>query len=280
MRKTLQILCSIFLALNLFLISCTKKDKPKIEERYKLNLTKKEKMEDYEFFWDFIYNGFPFIEVTKRNGADLEKIKKEQEVLIYDLKTKQEYLYFYKDLCLSIINLKPTGHLSALTYTDYNPYYACHYNYDDENTEKLVQNFYVDEGIDNAPTNRIKKTDLSTKIADTKFHRYLFADTKIIKTDEILYLRIDSFLNKNKTDDKLYFKNLDDFFSNTGHYKHLIIDVSLNRGGYSKYWKYIVGVHLRNEITYCTYGLYNENKYTKKFLDKAWKNYLIEKNTH
>ena len=30
---------------------------------------------DYEYFWDFIYNGYPFTEVCERKGADLEQIK-------------------------------------------------------------------------------------------------------------------------------------------------------------------------------------------------------------
>ena len=35
-----------------------------------------EKMKaDYEYFWDFIYNGYPFTEVCERKGADLKKIK-------------------------------------------------------------------------------------------------------------------------------------------------------------------------------------------------------------
>ena len=36
-----------------------------------------EKMKaDYEYFWDFIYNGYPFTEVCERKGIDLGQIKR------------------------------------------------------------------------------------------------------------------------------------------------------------------------------------------------------------
>ena len=93
-------------------LTCKKEEKPKtIHELQKLDLSQKEKNDDYEFFWGFIKEGFPFTEVLERNGVDLEKIKEEWQPKLKDIETKSQYLTFYGELCAEITQNKPVGHL-------------------------------------------------------------------------------------------------------------------------------------------------------------------------
>ncbi len=295
MKKKLQILVSIFLAINLLLLSCSKEDEVEIEERYKLNLTMQERIEDYKFFWDFIHNGYPMIEVVERQGVDLEKIKKDGYEKLSKLKSKNAYINFYSRICWLITDKRYTGHLGAMSYNRFNLAYRGRYPVKDENgLNPLIDNFYVDEGIDDLPPeylhhikkkekekkakiksskkeSKSKKTETEEKPkteTDPRRHYSLFADTEIFEKDKIAYLRVDSFLSQNNKERDDYYKALDKFFSETKNYKHLIIDVTNNSGGFHAYWEYIVAVHARKKETqHEIYALYTRNEYNKYYLD-------------
>ncbi len=288
MKKTLKILFTICLTLTLNLISCTKEDEIQIEERYKLNLTLKEKQEDYEYFWDFIYNGYPMIEVIQRRGVDLEKIKNDNYEKLAKLKSKNAYMQFYAYLCYFITDEQSTGHLGAINYNRFDLAHRGRYPVIDKNgLNTIIANFYIDKGIDDSPpefktterkdenkeSSKVKNNKIETK-SDTRTYNYVFADTEIIEKDKIAYLRIDSFWYNTNAEKKAYYKALDNFFTETQNYKHLVIDVSHNRGGYPRFWEYIVGVHLRKkDIDNNIYGLYSENKYTEPYLDRYLKHF-------
>ena len=74
---------------------------------------------DYEFFWDFIYEGYPFTEVCERQGADLKKIKNEGYIELKNIKNQKEYYTFYDKLCKKITSEKKTGYLFPIHYKDY-----------------------------------------------------------------------------------------------------------------------------------------------------------------
>ncbi len=284
MKKILCILFTALLTFNLLLLSCSKEDEVEIEERYKLNLTMEEKKEDYECFWDFIYNGFPMIEVIERRGVDLEKIKKDGYEKLSELKSKNDYLYFYGHLCYRITGKQELGHLAAIPYNTFksfytHPYYRELYPGKNKNDlSSILNKFYVDEGIDDIPLeymDRIKtKEEMHT---DSRLHHSLFADTEILEKDKIAYLRIDNFINETPKEKENYYKALDKFLNETKNYKHLIIDVSRNSWGLPEFWEYIVAVHLRRPgILHKTYGLYSENKYTKPYLRRFFKTLEVD----
>ncbi len=283
MKKTLHKLFIIFLISNLFFLSCSKENKVEIEERYKLNLTMEEKIAEYECFWDFIYNGFPMIEVLERRGVDLEQIKKEWYKKLSELESKYDYLYFYAGLCSSIKAGKDLGHLGVISYNLFDLCYRNYFCYDlypDKNKTDLrsmIDDFYVDDGIDYSLF-RDKKGFFRTLISKSRgLRKYLFADTKILENDKIAYLRVDTFINQRPEEKTNYYKALDKFFSETKNYKHLIIDVSHNSGGFTEFWEYIVAVHLRRPgILHKTYGLYSENKYTKPYLRRFFKTLEVD----
>ncbi len=61
----------------------------------------------------------------------------------------------------------------------YNRFYTWDYHYNDESKRNLaVENFYIDEGIDQAPPERTTKTNKKKKKINNDYCPYLFANTK------------------------------------------------------------------------------------------------------
>jgi len=74
---------------------------------------------DYEYFWDFIYNGYPFTEVCERKGIDLEQIRQTGYRYLSDPMMQHGYYSFYGDLCRKITGNRYIGHLYPSDYFDY-----------------------------------------------------------------------------------------------------------------------------------------------------------------
>ena len=249
-------------------LTCKKEKKPKtIHELQKLDLSQKEKDEDYEFFWGFIKEGYPFTEVLERKGVDLEKTKEAWQPKLKDIETKSQYLTFYDELCAEITQNKPVGHLWGIAYEQYNSVYKNFYpcvNEDGKENE-LIKDFYMAR-----PTGA--------------WVPYIWQDiqvidgiiTNIIEEGKIACLRIDSFLITDLDKEKKYYDEIAAFLEKTKDYKHLIIDITRNGGGNSYFWMYIAGLLLKDDVAFYQYGLYTENKYTKELLEYAFKTYNIE----
>ena len=130
-----------------------------------------EKMKaDYEYFWDFIYKGYPFTEVCERKGADLEQIKQSGYRYLTDPMMQYGHYFFYKDLCRKITGNRYIGHLYPSDYFDY------YFNY-----EKIFKN-------DSADTSLIKKRIL---IDNFYFHIY--------QVEVLSDKNIGSFSNRNSS---------------------------------------------------------------------------------
>lgn len=273
-KKLFFAIFSIFLLLNF--TTCRKensKEKVKAKDPYfikELNLTQQEKIEDYEWFWGFIYEGYPFVEVLQRRGIDLEKIKEEWYKKLKDpsLDTKEEYLTFYGDLCAKITDNKPIGHLWPISYEGYEDVYKTYFPYMglDKMEIDLIDNFYAAR-----PLGSYAKTIWS------ETQNISGVQTNIIEKDKIACIRLDSFMIFDEEEENKYYQDIENFLEDTREYKHLIIDITRNGGGYSKFWEYIVRLHSWEDIYFYKYGLYKESDYIKKYIDAIFKTYSIEK---
>ncbi len=272
--KKIKFISIIFLGLTFLIsISCNKDIKNLKNEKvnkstYQFNLSEEEKLEDYEFFWDFIYNGYPFAEVLERKGVDLAELKEWGYTKLSDIQSEEDYFCLYDKLCNFITDGYYVGHLYPIDYSDYIDVYCFNYTYKDYFTDyKTIKNFYESrKGFDGAC--------LNSKIGSRGFLR---ANTGIIEENKIAYISIDSFSNRNPKNRKRYYNDIDKFLCETKNYKHLIIDVSHNGGGATEYWEYIVKNHLWDEIEFIRYGLYDENKYTNPYLDKFFLDFHVSK---
>ena len=240
---------------------------------------------DYEYFWDFIYNGYPFTEVCERKGADLEQIKQSGYRYLTDPMMQYGYYFFYKDLCRKITGNRYIGHLYPSDYFDYYFNYEKIFKNGAPQTSlikkrALIDNFYFhiyqvevlsDKNIGSF-SNRI-----SPLIGTRKYSKPFI---QIIEAGHIAYIEIKSFLTTKAEEKQEYLKALEDFFIETANYKHIIIDIQNNGGGHSENYEAIISPNIKKDINVISYGLYNENKYTDIYLDMFFKNYKPEKINH
>ena len=231
-----------------------------------------EKMKaDYEYFWDFIYNGYPFTEVCERRGVDLEQIKQTGYRYLSDPMMQHGYYFFYKDLCRKITGNRYIGHLYPSDYFDYKKIFK-------QTTaqaplrgqEVLIDNFYS-----NMPQLGAFVDKNAMLYADNFNNRkpplmgsrkYSKPFIQMIKPDYIAYIEIKSFLTTEVEEKQEYLKVLEDFFIETANYKHIIIDIQNNGGGYIENYEAIISPNIKENLTIVSYGLYNKNKYTDIYL--------------
>ncbi len=244
-----------------------------------------EKMKaDYEYFWDFIYNGYPFTEVCERKGADLEQIKQSGYRYLTDPMMQYGHYFFYKDLCRKITGNRYIGHLYPSDYFDYYFNYEKIFKNGAPQTSlikkrALIDNFYFHiyqtEVISDKNYMVYAGNNRNSSLIGTR--KYSKPFIQIIETDHIAYIEIKSFLTTKAEEKQEYLKALEDFFIETANYKHIIIDIQNNGGGHSENYEAIISPNIKQDMNIISYGLYNENKYTNTYLDMFFKNYKSEK---
>ena len=222
---------------------------------------------DYEAFWDFIYNEYPFTEVCERKGADLKKIKEDgYKKIEYSapIDSQNSYISFYAKLCEDITSRYFTGHLYPASINDYEYAMTVSDSYFKLYDVDLMNSFY-----------RVKPSySVNSLIGDRGVVK---ADTKIIEEGKIAYVRIDSFWAGGYAKEYIqYKKDMKKFFLDTEKYKHIIIDVSNNGGGDVKcYDSDILSYNnIGRNIQQRIYFLCSKNKYTE--LNPSFKNNQID----
>ncbi len=223
---------------------------------------------DYEAFWDFIYNEYPFTEVCERKGADLKKIKEEGHKKIEysaPIDSQNSYMSFYAKLCEDITSRYFTGHLYPASMRDHEYGMTVSDSYFKLYDVDLMNSFY-----------RVKPSYSVNSLIGIDA-RMVKADIKIIEEGKIAYVRIDSFRKRGYAKEYIqYKKDMKKFFLDTEKYKHIIIDVSNNGGGNVKCYDSDIlsynniGRNIRQKI----YFLCSKNKYTE--LNPSFKNNQID----
>ncbi|XTB15752.1 S41 family peptidase [Treponema denticola] len=226
-------------------------------------LSQNNKEADYKYFWDFIYNGYPFKEVCERVGANLKMIQEENYKKLSSLITEREYYDFYKNLCTEITSGKNIGHLLVMSYDSYIREF-------EPNTEKLrkyrliINSFY-------------KRLGATQDEKDFFKLRPSYISYKIVEPEKIVYLKIDSFYTLDRQHYKQYAIDIWNFLRNTAGYKHIIIDIRDNGGGYLDNYTIIIQPNTGGKnLKIKQYVLYNDNKYTKLHIEDIFKTTYIK----
>lgn len=187
------------------------------KNRYKISgfISLEESETDYEAFWDFIYNEYPFTEVCERKGADLKKIKEEgyKEIKSSSPRYSQNsYISFYAKLCEDITSRYFTGHLYPASMRDHEYGMTVSDSYFKLYDVDLMNSFY-----------RVKPSYSVNSLIGSDA-RMVKADIKIIEEGKIAYVRIDSFWSGGYAKEYIqYKKDMKKFFLDTEKYKHIII---------------------------------------------------------
>ena len=240
------------------------------KNRYKISgfISLEDSEADYEAFWDFIYNEYPFTEVCERKGADLKKIKEDgyKEIKSSSPRYSQNsYISFYAKLCEDITSRYFTGHLYPASMSDYEYAMTTSDSYFKLYDVDLMNSFY-----------RVKPSYYVNSLIGSDA-RMVKADIKIIEEGKIAYVRIDSFRKRGYAKEYIqYKKDMKKFFLDTEKYKHIIIDVSHNGGGNVKcYDSDILSYNnIGRNIQQRIYFLCSKNKYTE--LNPSFKNNQID----
>ena len=240
-----------------------------------------EKMKtDYEYFWDFLYKGYPFTEVCERKGIDLKQIRQTGYRYLSDPMMQHGYYSFYYDLCRKITGNRHIGHLYPSDYFDYKKIFKqTTAQIPLREQEALIDNFYASMPKTSAFAEKNNMLYAGNKNINPPLigtRKYSKPHTKIINTDYIAYIKINSFLITEGEEKREYLKVLEDFFIKTADYKHIIIDIQDNGGGYTCNYEAIISPNIKENMNVVSYGLYNGNKYTDIYLDMFFKNYKSE----
>ena len=221
-----------------------------------------EKMKtDYEYFWDFIYTGYPFTEVCERQGVDLKYLKETSFSNLEKVYTEKDYYEFYNLLCRAITSDKYFGHLYPNN-VSYSTYFDGNFSsklFDDYRS--LVHNFYSNFAKQSGLN--LRHSVYPAKDSPTE----IYVSQKMIEDKKIAYIKVNSFLITGIGQRKKYLDTIDKFFLETSGYKHIIIDIRDNGGGAYEDALLLIEPHLKENTYYKRYVLYNENKYTKPYLD-------------
>lgn len=274
--------CVIVIPILITALFLSKEDSEKEKSFFSLE----DKMFDYEYFWDFIYNNYPFREVCERKGADLKKIKEDGYKTVKNIRVHEEYYTFYRSLCKRITAGNDTAHLYAGDYFDYSEVFRKTPEFTILNkyipvVEKFYTYMHIIDGMSSRFHSSNKKIDKELYSYEPlykfppivkKFHSNGLT-TEIIEKDKIAYIKINTFLIYKFEEMKNYIKTIENFFKETQNYKHIIIDISLNGGGYTSNYKYIVSINIEKGMTIENYGLYRETEFTRPYLEYYFKKY-------
>lgn len=238
----------------------------------------KKMLSDYEYFWGFIYKGYPFSEVCERNGADLKKMKIKNYESLSGLASENAYLAFYDRLCRQITIGKSIGHLYAVDKYDYKYVFKTSMIGGPFITKILLIDGFYSKLIGGRSSTEIEKNIFYCDFFNDEFPCYscdIYTGflKRIIEPGKIAYVKLDSFLIVSREIELQYLRDLKDFFIETADYKHIIIDIQNNGGGYIENYEAIISPNIKENLTIVSYGLYNENKYTNPYLEMFFKGY-------
>lgn len=223
-----------------------------------VNLTEKQKLEDFQYMYSILKENYPFFEVNKRlSGVDFLAKKEEYIKRIKETYTDKE---FY-DALAGILNDLHNGHINMFngdTYVMYKTLYK-----DFPGGARWYQELNKKVAID-----RYKKdTTTSQSNNAPSMESYVIPnnyETSIIEKGEVAYLRIGS-LNSSNVDEDM--KGIKPFLREVKDYKTLIIDIRGNGGGDSRYWSdNLVPMLISKPYTDIQYFVYRGGKFQEKFI--------------
>lgn len=227
-------------------------------------ITKRQKVEDYEYMWKTLRESYPFFGVAKRLGIDVDGIYRYYKRKIKNSNGDGEFVYLINE-CLD--NFYMIGHLESV---DYDNYENARYLYKDNPKRRAWYNainnikavyFYdkykiIEKEIINLENKESRYEDETENIV-----------TKIIAQDKIAYIKIAAFDYISMEQDG---RKILEFYNKIKDYKNLIIDVTDNGGGSDYCWMYyIVSPNIARPMLSEYYILFNESKNNKPYLNDA-----------
>lgn len=233
----------------------TNKDKRSNSNINNMQLTQKEKLDDFEYMYLILKENYPFFEVNKRlNGIDW--LSKKEEYISRIKATPNDESYFNTlNVILSEINNDHVGMIDKdfylLSKSYYEKYSDCKKTWVDEvNKPKTIERYSSMKGKENS--------NISAGNSN-----YNIVRTMDIENGKVAYLYIQSFFDKYVDEDMKIIKS---YFDSIKNYKTLIIDIRGNSGGTETFWIDMVQMLINKPMEYKFYMAFRGGEFSEQFL--------------
>lgn len=238
-KKYMLIILAGIIALGFFITGCS--DDNSDNNR---GLTMEEKLEDFEYLYSFIAEGYPFLRVNERvNGVHWLQEKDNFRTRIQNTNSD----YGFMDEINNILRKLNDFHTHTLTEDMYPYFYKVYSELPDEAGYKPIVEILENETV----VNRYKFEEQSVESAKLFEHQQSYlrnnpaCKTDIIIPDKVGYLRIYEMRAERIEHDGIIIRN---FLEEVKDYEKLIIDIRGNGGGNDHYWMENVIEPLANEV--------------------------------
>ncbi|MDU5262582.1 MAG: S41 family peptidase [Clostridium celatum] len=222
-------------------------------------LTKEEKIEDFEYMFKTIEEAYPFLEVNKRvNNVDWIANKEEYLEKIKNTKNDKEFI----EAITQILSELNNDHTHLINSKELYDFFKSGYNqtglYDFFDDEKVLSRYNSMEGnTQNTKEPMVKKDVIVRDVIDKKIG-YIYLPQMYGVYGEITEKDIESDM-----------KIIGDYINKLEDYKALIIDIRGNSGGDDMYWRSIVSKVASDDIESKGYLAFrSDNKIMKDYIDK------------
>lgn len=250
-------LLTTFILLLVFILSLTFKTIGVVNDKF-TPLTKEEKIADFHYLYNILKKNYPLFWVLKRkSNYDWLSHREEFEEMI---KATKDNIEFYDRLSYIVSKLN-NGHTSVIKPRSY--IYYTKYLY---SSNKIYKPWF--EILNNEKSKVFYKNLFNYQVKNGEIKNYPEkenVDIKIIKNNEIAYVKIHSFENQYIEKDA---NILNKFWREIQNYLYLIIDIRGNGGGSNDYWVHnIVGdINYRKNVRLTKYQIYRGGEYSKAFI--------------
>lgn len=223
-------------------------------------LTKEQKLEDFEYLYNFIAENYPFLKVNERvNGIDWLG---EKEVFINTIEnTNADYEFEYE--ISNIIRQLNNDHTHVLTKDMFGYFYTAYSDLEYEDNYKPWADVLKDEDVLNRYAFDEKMLE-EYEAKQTFYSDLSYCKTDIIVPNEVAYLKISQMNTERIEEDGLITR---EFFGEIKDYEKLIIDIRGNQGGNDYYWiKNVIEPLTNKELSVKNY-LFLRDDYAKYFYE-------------
>ena len=208
-------------------------------------LTEKQKIEDFEYMYDILKDNYAhFYEVKKMYGYDWVAYKEQFKEKIKKTRNNLEFYYALNDILLKLHD----GHTHVLS-----PGYYKYFSGIFSRYEVYKDMFRKSDGDYKMWEEIFKKVYKKGEVEDPflQTRKRENIETDVIEPGKVAYLKVYSFLidrHKGEEEYKKEKEKIYDFLKSIKDYPYLVIDVSENGGGSTKYWEESIVAPLRNKL--------------------------------
>lgn len=210
-------------------------------------LTTREKLKDFDHLYRVLEENYPFFETNQEeNKLDWFKNKRKYKRLIRNTKSDADFYLAMKRILGDLNDF----HVDILNGKEFKELYKTYYleSAQDGSLEDLAW-----FEVFSSPFVMFRY-QFDGKIDHIDLYKEGNLETKILKEDEVAYMKIGEMVDLDLVDRDL--EGIEDFLKQVRDYEKLIIDIRGNKGGQSLYWERLVGLLTKESLNKDYYSFF------------------------